>query len=65
MKQNFSDIMVLGPGTSDWPHPDGAPAAAITISAVRHRLNPRREAEVADTLLDAAHTVERAIAAAK
>ncbi len=59
----------LVPGTkslSAWIRgPDGAPAAAITISAVRHRLNPRREAEVAETLLDAAHTVERAIAAAK
>ncbi len=59
----------LVPGTkslSAWIRgPDGAPAAAITISAVRHRLNPRREAEVADTLLDAAHTVERAISAAK
>lgn len=59
----------LVPGTkslSAWIRgPDGEPAAAITISAVRHRLNPRREPEVAETLLDAAHAVERAISAAK
>ncbi len=59
----------LVPGTkslSAWIRgPDGEPAAAITISAVRHRLNPRREAEVAETLVDAAHAVERAISAAK
>jgi DNA-binding IclR family transcriptional regulator len=59
----------LVPGTkslSAWIRgPDGEPAAAVTISAVRHRLNPRREAEVAETLVDAAHAVERAISAAK
>lgn len=59
----------LVPGTksvSAWIRgPDGAPAAAITISAVRHRLNPQREAEVAEALLDAAHAVERAISATK
>jgi len=32
---------------------------------VRHRLNPRREPEVAETLLDAAQAVERAISTAK
>jgi DNA-binding IclR family transcriptional regulator len=42
--------------------PDGQPAAAITLSTVRSRLNPRREAEVADVLLAAAHAVEVAIA---
>jgi DNA-binding IclR family transcriptional regulator len=40
--------------------PDGEPAAALTISAVRHRLNPAREAEVAEVLRDAAHAIERA-----
>lgn len=59
----------LVPGTkslSAWIRAaDGQPAAAITISAVRHRLNPRREADVAETLLDAARAVERAISTAK
>jgi DNA-binding IclR family transcriptional regulator len=41
--------------------PDGQPAAAITTSAIRNRLNPRREADVAETLLDAARAVEQAI----
>jgi len=43
-------------------NPDGAPIAAITLSAIRNRLNPRREQEVADTLLAAAQAVERAMA---
>lgn len=38
-------------------------AAAITLSAVRRRLNPRREAEVAEVLLAAARDVEAAIKA--
>jgi DNA-binding IclR family transcriptional regulator len=42
--------------------PDGQPAAAITLSAVRSRLSPRREAEVADVLLGAARAVETSIA---
>ena len=40
---------------------DGAPAAALTISAVRTRLGPRREQEVVETLLKAAHEVEQKI----
>jgi DNA-binding IclR family transcriptional regulator len=38
---------------------DGRPAAAITASAVRSRLGPRREAEVAEILLKAAREIER------
>lgn len=41
--------------------PDGQPAAAITITAIRHRLNHRREAEVADILVQAAKAIEREI----
>jgi DNA-binding IclR family transcriptional regulator len=41
--------------------PDGQPVAAITLSAVRRRLNPRREAEVAEVVLAAARDVEAAI----
>jgi DNA-binding IclR family transcriptional regulator len=44
--------------------PDGQPVAAITLSTVRRRLNPRREAEVAEVLLAAARDVEAAIQAA-
>src|SRR5262249_50650316 len=55
----------LVPGTksmSAWiKGPDGEPAAAITISAVRSRLNPRRESEVAETLVKAASSIEAAI----
>jgi DNA-binding IclR family transcriptional regulator len=40
---------------------DGEPAAALTISAVRTRLGPRREQEVVETLLKAAHEVEQKI----
>jgi DNA-binding IclR family transcriptional regulator len=40
--------------------PDGRPVAAITVSAVRNRLGPRREQDVADTLLEAARAIERA-----
>lgn len=43
--------------------PDHRPVAAITVSAVRMRLGPRREAELADVLLDAARRIERAIRA--
>jgi DNA-binding IclR family transcriptional regulator len=42
-------------------NPDGQPAAAITLSAVRSRLNPRRAIEVADVLLAAAREIETAI----
>jgi DNA-binding IclR family transcriptional regulator len=41
--------------------PDGRPAAAITISAVRVRLGPRRELDVAEVLLDAARSIEQKI----
>jgi DNA-binding IclR family transcriptional regulator len=43
--------------------PDGQPAAAITITAIRHRLNHRREAEVADILVQAAKSIEQRIGA--
>ena len=55
----------LVPGTksiSTWiKTPDGRPAAAITISAVRTRLGPRREPELAEILLDGARSIERKI----
>jgi len=41
--------------------PDGQPAAAITVSAVRTRLGPRREQEVAEILLREARVIEQAI----
>jgi DNA-binding IclR family transcriptional regulator len=41
--------------------PDGRPAGAITISAVRTRLGPRREVEAAELLLKAARTIEQKI----
>jgi DNA-binding IclR family transcriptional regulator len=41
--------------------PDGQPAAAITITAIRHRLNHRREGEVADILVQAAKSSEQRI----
>jgi DNA-binding IclR family transcriptional regulator len=41
--------------------PDGQPAAAITITAIRHRLSHRREAEVADVLVQAAKSIEHAL----
>ncbi|MFT4119031.1 IclR family transcriptional regulator [Bradyrhizobium sp.] len=41
--------------------PDGQPAAAMTVSAVRTRLGPRREQEVAEILLREAHAIEQAI----
>ena len=40
---------------------DHRPVAAITLSAVRTRLGPRREAEVAEILLDASRAIEQAI----
>ena len=40
---------------------DGHPVAAITVSAVRVRLGPRREQEVAEILLKAAHEIEQQI----
>lgn len=40
---------------------DHLPIAAITVSAVRTRLGPRREAELAEALLAAARTIERAM----
>ena len=40
---------------------DHRAVAAITVSAVRRRLGPRREAELAEALLAAARTIERAI----
>lgn len=43
-------------------NPDGVPVAAITLSAIRNRLSPRREAEVADALLAAARAVEAEMA---
>ncbi|MDQ8728472.1 IclR family transcriptional regulator [Bradyrhizobium sp. LHD-71] len=39
---------------------DNRPIAALTVSAVRVRLGPRREHEVAEILLEAAHAIERA-----
>jgi DNA-binding IclR family transcriptional regulator len=41
--------------------PDGRPAAAMTVSAVRTRLGPRREQEVAEILLREARIIEQAI----
>ncbi|MGY3603144.1 MULTISPECIES: IclR family transcriptional regulator [unclassified Bradyrhizobium] len=41
--------------------PDRQPAAAITVSAVRTRLGPRREQEVAEILLEAALAIEKKI----
>ncbi|MGY8704551.1 IclR family transcriptional regulator [Bradyrhizobium sp. 18BD] len=41
--------------------PDGQPAAAMTVSAVRTRLGPRREQEVAEILLREARVIEQAI----
>ena len=40
---------------------DHRPVAAITVSAVRTRLGPRRETELAEALLAAARAIERAI----
>jgi DNA-binding IclR family transcriptional regulator len=42
--------------------PDGQPAAAITLSAVRSRLSPRRAIEVSDLLIAAAGGIELTIA---
>ena len=42
-------------------NPDGQPAAAITLSAVRNRLSPRRAIEVADALIAAARGIEAAV----
>jgi DNA-binding IclR family transcriptional regulator len=48
--------------TSTWiKTKDHRPVAAITVSAVRTRLGPRREVELAEALLAAARTIERAI----
>lgn len=41
--------------------PDGRPAAAITVSAVRMRLGPRREQEAAEILSNAAVAIEQEI----
>ncbi len=47
---------------STWiKNPDGQPAAAMTVSAVRTRLGPRREQEVAEILLREARIIEQAI----
>lgn len=43
--------------------PDGRPAAAMTVSAVRTRLGPRREQEVAEILLRETCAIEQAIRA--
>jgi DNA-binding IclR family transcriptional regulator len=40
--------------------PDGQPAAAITLSAIRNRMNPRRAIEAADVLVAAARAIEAA-----
>jgi DNA-binding IclR family transcriptional regulator len=40
--------------------PDGQPAAAITLTAIRNRLNPRRAIEAADALVAAARAIEAA-----
>ena len=42
--------------------PDGQPAAAITLSAVRSRLSPRRAIEISDVLIGVARAIERTIA---
>ncbi|MBR0713527.1 IclR family transcriptional regulator [Bradyrhizobium liaoningense] len=42
---------------------DARPAAAITVSAVSLRLEPRREREVAEMLMEAAHAIEAEIRA--
>jgi len=44
---------------------DGRPAAAITVSAVRSRLGPRREQEVAEILLGACRTIEQTLRSAE
>jgi len=41
--------------------PEGQPAAAITLSAMRNRLSPRRAIEVADVLLATARAIEAAM----
>jgi DNA-binding IclR family transcriptional regulator len=41
--------------------PDGRPVAAITVSAVRNRLGPRREQDVADALLGTARSIEQVV----
>lgn len=43
---------------------DGRPAAAMTVSAVRSRLGPRREQEVAEILLNASQEIERELRSA-
>jgi DNA-binding IclR family transcriptional regulator len=40
---------------------DHRPVAAITVSAVRTRLGPRREPELAEVLLDAARAIEHGV----
>lgn len=59
------DIGIV-PGTrslSAWIRPgDNRPAAALTLSAIRNRLNPRREAEIAEALGAAASAIEKALA---
>jgi DNA-binding IclR family transcriptional regulator len=41
--------------------PDGQPAAAITIAAVRNRLGPRREEEIVDVLTLASAAIEKTL----
>lgn len=43
---------------------DGRPAAAITVSAVRSRLGPRREQEVVEILLNASREIEQELRSA-
>jgi len=42
-------------------NPDGEPVAAITLSAVRNRLGPRRAIEVSDILIATAQKIEQTI----
>jgi DNA-binding IclR family transcriptional regulator len=44
---------------------DGHPIAAVTLAAVRARINPRREGEVAEVLRHTATSIERALAAGR
>lgn len=59
------DIGIV-PGTrslSAWIRPtESRAAAALTLSAIRSRLNPRREAEIAEALCAAAAAIEKAMA---
>ena len=44
---------------------DGRAAAAITVSAVRSRLGPRREQEVAEILIEASREIEQELRSAR